>query len=465
MITYQDLLAVGERETDRAEFVKKVIFEHQNSALYQTAKVAEDYYRCRNTTTMTYQRTLTTVTGQVVPDRFKATHRSTSNFFQIFVTQLAQFVLGNGAEWGNTDTEEKLGNDFDTRLQDAEKKALRGGVSFGFWNLDHVEIFSVLEFAPLLDEENGALASGVRFWQIDNGKPLRATLYELDGYTDFMWISNAKYVPDANVWQKLGDGVYEQQKRPYILRIESSEADGSRIYAGENYEGFPIVPLWGNSNHQSELVGQQEKIDAYDFILNGWENDLDNAQLYWIIKGAGGMDDIDLQQFLDRLRTVGAAAPADGQEVDPVTISLPYDARERLLERLERQLYKDAMLLNPADIVSGATTATQIKAAYEPQNVKANDIIYCLLDFCAGICKLAGIDDVPTFSPSMINNTMEEVQTIVMAAPYLGSEYTTRKILNLLGDKDKAEDVLKAAAAEAEERLGSLGGLDVTDNG
>ena len=450
MKTYQDLLAVTDRDTDRAAFVRSVISEHRSSVLYRTARVADDYDRCRNTTTMQYQKMIVDITGRQYVDHLATVHRSTSNFFNIITTQLNQYLLGNGVTWKN---DVELGKDFDSRLQQAGKNALVGGVSFGFWNLDHMEVFSVLEFAPLYDEENGALAAGIRFWQIDNTKPLRATLYEIDGYTNYLW--DTKNTP-TDKWQRIQDGVYMMAKRPYILRIRESEADGAEVYDGENYPSFPIVPLWGNPKKQSELVGMREKIDAYDFILNGWEDDLDNAQLYWIISGAGGMDDPDLLQFLDRLRTVKAAAPGDGQSVTPVTVEIPVTAREELLKRLEKQIYRDAMVMNPEDIASGAATATQIRAAYERQNVKADQFEYCVIDFLSGILAIAGIDDEPTFTRSTIVNTQEEVQTVVMAASYLTDEYVTRKVLTLLGDGDQADEIIKSIDANAAERLGGI---------
>lgn len=453
MLTYQDLLAVEQTDKARAEFVRRVITDHKSSALYKTAKIADEYDRCRNTTAMQYQKLITDISGRQYVDQLATVHRSCSNFFNIFVTQLNQYLLGNGVEWKKS-ADDKLGADFDTRLQQAGHNALVGGVSFGFFNLDHLEVFSALEFAPLYDEENGALAAGVRFWQIDDTKPLRATLYEMNGYTSFMWSTSANNPSEA--WQRVEDGVFMLPKKPYKVRSIGTEADGAEILAGENYPAFPIVPLWGNPHKQSELVGLREKIDAYDFILNGWEDDLDNAQLYWIISGAGGMDDPDLLRFLDRLRTVKAAAPGDGQEVTPVTVNIPVEAREQLLQRLEKQLYRDAMIMNPEDIAGGAATATQIRAAYERQNVKADQFEYCVIDFLHGILEVAGIEDEPTFTRSQMVNTQEEVQTVVMAAQYLGSEYTTRKILTLLGDGDQADEVLRQVDAEDEERLGGL---------
>ena len=450
MVTYQDLLAVGDRDKDRAEFVRGLVSKHKQSEMWKTAAIADDYDRCRNTTIMQYQKMVTTVTGQQIPDRYSANHKSTSNFFHIFTTQLNQYLLGNGVKWEN---DPDLGADFDVMLQRAGKKALCGGVSFGFWNLDHMEVFSVLEFAPLYDEETGGLAAGVRFWQIDESKPLRCTLYELDGYTEYLY--STKYVPGDD-WNIIENGIYMKPKRAYILRVNVSPADGVEILNGENYPTFPIVPLWANDHHQSEIVGMREKIDAYDMILNGYENDLDSAQLFWIIKGAGGMDDPDLMRFLDRLHTVKAVAPEDGQDVSPVQVDIPHEARERLLDRLEHQLYKDAMIMNPDEIKSGAATATQIKAAYEPQNVKCDQYEYCVLDFLNGIMSLAGVKDNPTFDRSKMVNTQEEVQTVLLAAQYLDSEYVTKKILSLLGDGDQAEEVLRKMDANAGERLGGM---------
>lgn len=457
MITYQDLLAAGSIDLDRAEFVRKVIKSHMTSDLYKTAKVADDYMRCQNTTIMNYQKVITLVTGEQVVDKYSANHRSAMNFFKIFVTQLCQYLLGNGVTWKSSTIKQKLGSDFDSRLQEGAKSAMRGAMSFLFFNLDHVEVFSVYDskkgcFAPLFDEENGGLSAGVRYWQIDTSKPLRATLYEMDGYTELLY--DSKKAPSSDKWSPIGNGVYMMPKRPYILRVRTSEIDGTEIYAGENYPSFPIVPLYANPEQQSEIIGLQYKIDAYDLIQNGFEDDLDNAQLYWIIKGAGGMDDKDLTQFLDRLRTVKAAAPAEGQEVAPVEVNIPYEARERLLDRLEQRLYKDAMIMNPESLASSAATATQILAAYTPQNNKADDLEYCVLDCIHNLLRVAGLpDETPTFTRSMVVNAQEEVTTIVAAASHLSQEYVTTKILTVLGDGDKAKEVLKQMDADDQNRL------------
>ena len=435
MYTYQDLSTVGEDEKKRMDFVQSVIRAHKQTDIYKTAEIADSYTKHQNYTIMNYRKLLYTISGQAVPDNWSACYKIPSNFFSRFITQQVQFLLGNGVTWENDDTSDRLGNDFDTRLQDAGREALKCGVAFGFFNLDHVEIFSLLEFAPLYDEENGALMAGVRFWQIDKSKPLRATLYEIDGYTDYMWEN--------------GVGQILREKRPYKLTISFTDVDGITIYNGENYPTFPIVPLWGNAARQSEIIGLQEQIDAYDLIKSGFANDLDDvSQIYWTISNAGGMDDIDLAQFVQRMKTVKAAAVQDGEQVQAHSLDIPYSAREAILDRLRKDMYRDYMALDTDEISGGAVTATQIRAAYEPMNAKADEYEYCIIDFIQGILSIAGIEDNPTFTRSYLVNQSEEIQNLIQAGEYLPADYITRKILTIMGDADKAEELIQQMSAD-----------------
>ena len=451
MYTYQDLIAIPEDdEKRRMDFVRAVISQHKSSPLYKMAVIGTEYNAKRNTSTMNYQKTLRKLDGREVVDRWSPNHKTTRNFFAYFTTQQNQFLLANGVTWGDDSTGERLGKDFDTQLQRAGKMALVQGESFGFFNYDHMDVFGLTEFAPLYDEENGALRAGVRFWQVDASKPLRATFYEEDGYTNYIWNERQDIAKEEQ------QGRILKEKTPYILKLRTTEADGTEIYDGENYPSFPIIPLWANEEKQSELVGIQEQIDAYDLIKNGFLNDLDTAQIYWILKGAGGMDDTDLVRFLERIHATKMASLDDDQSAEPVTVDIPYDAREKLLDRLERDLFKDYMALNVEDIKGGAVTATQIEAAYEPLNSKADQYEYQIIKFIEGILKVAGIDDEPSFTRSKLVNVNEEVTTVLEASQVLDTEYVTEKILTLLGDGDKADDIIERMNADELEMGGNL---------
>lgn len=446
MKTYQDLIAIGEDEKERMAFVKQCIMQHKSTLMYKTAWEADQYNKHKNVTIAEYQKILYTVTGKAIPDNWSANFKMACRHFHRFIVQENQFLLGNGTSWENPETADKLGNDeykFDNQLSILGKYALVHGVAFGFFNLDHVEVFSVLEFAPLYDEENGSMRAGIRFWQVAPDKPLRATLYEEDGYTDYIWINGEEQILNP--------------KRAYKLKIVSNQADGERIYDAENYPSFPIIPLWGNSEHQSELVGLREQIDCYDLIKSGFANTVDEASIvYWTIQNAGGMDDIDLAKFVERLKTVHATTMDDSAVAESHTQDAPFASREALLDRLDKDLYRDAMALNTDIIAGGAITATQIKAAYEPLNSKTDDFEYQVISFINKILMLAGIDDNPTFTRSILINASETIQNLIQGAQFLPSDYVTTKILEIFGDGDKADDILKQMQADEIDRFAEV---------
>ena len=335
----------------------------------------------------------------------------------------------------------KLGKDFDKRVQDCATAAKNGGIGFGFWNYDHLEVFKLTEFVPLYDEDDGGLKAGIRFWQIDDQKPLRATLYELDGYTDY-------------IRREDEDVTILHDKRAYKQIIRKSEVEGETILDGENYPGFPIVPLW-NVNRQSDLVGNRGTIDAYDLMVSGLINNVSDGEfIYWILKNCGGMNDVDDAKFIEQLKLT-RVAHADGDEgagVEAHNVSVEFEASAEALDRLTAQLYKHFMALKVEDVSAGSVTATQIQAAYEPINQKTDQFEYCVTEFINGILELAGIEDEPTYTRSQMSNQSELLEMVLQCAEYLDEEYVTTKILTLLGDSDKVQEVLQRKDAEAADR-------------
>lgn len=442
MKTYQDFLKKSGSEQEKQEFILEAISEHKQSGMYNLAADAEEYAHQRNSTIMNYQKLLYTVSGKAVPDNYSANYKLCSNFFDRFITQENQYLLGNGVTLENDENKKKLGKKFDQQLQMAGRDALVEGVSFGFWNYDHLESYKLTEFVPLYDEETGALMGGIRFWQLENNKPLRATLFELDGYTD--------YIKKKNEQIKVLN-----EKRNYKQIVTEGGVDGTIIRDGGNYPSFPIIPLWASPQKQSCFVGMKQNIDAYDLIKSGFANDLDDASMiYWTIQNAGGMDDIDLARFVERMKTVRAAVVDgdSGAKAEAHTMDVPYQSRVAYLERLENDLYNDFQALNVKSLQGGQKTATEIAAAYQPFDNKVDQYEYCVLDFLEELFKLVGIEDNPTFKRSRIVNQLEETQMILTAAQYLDDE-TILKHLPFL-TPDEVDEIQKRKAEEDLDRMG-----------
>lgn len=434
MLTYQDFLRAGNKEN----FIIELISEHKTSKQYHVAIDAENYNRQQNTTIMKYQKFLYKLTGQKIVDTISPNYKMASNYLNRFITQLNQYLLGNGATFTDETTKEKLGVDFDTQLQKAGRSALIEGVSFGFWDFDKLRVFKLIEFAPLYDEENGSLRAGARFWQLDNDKPMRITFYEEDGYTEYIY--------------KIGEEIEViKPKTTYKQIVKYTAISGEEIYQGENYPNFPIVPFYANPERQSELVGIREQIDAYDLIKSGFANDLDGHMLYWILENAGGMDDPDIARLIERMKTLGAVISDEDAQVKMQQLDIPYESRIAYLDRLEEDLYKDFGALKVDIISSSATTATQINAAYLPLDCKTDQYEYECIEFVRNILKLQGIEDIPQFKRNKIANQSEATTMILQASNYIDDE-TVLKHLPFLSP-DEIETILKNKEKEEAERF------------
>jgi hypothetical protein len=173
------------------------------------------------------------------------------------------------------------------------------------------------------------------------------------------------------------------------------------------------------------------------------------------------MDDVDLSEFIDKMRKLHAAQTDGDQVVQPTTVDVPYEGREALLDRLEKQLYRDSMALNTYDIANGAVTATQIEASYEPLNEKLDAFEAEISDFIARLLAVAGVEDEPTYTRSKLVNRTEEINTVVNSALYLDDQYVTEKIMTLFGDKDMIEEALaNKAQADINRLAGGAGAGD-----
>jgi hypothetical protein len=443
MLTYEDLLAIGGNDRDRMDFVLKVIREHESSEAYRKAASAMQYYRGVNPTIYAYEKIIYDQLGRAHVDMWTANHKIASQFLPFVIDQEVSYLLGNGVRFGKDETKDRLGQDFDEDVQDALEYARVCGTSFGFWNLDHVDVFSFLEFAPLYSEETGALMAGVRKWQLDRQKPLRATLYEPDGFTEYI--------------QRPGEDMQIlAPKRSYKVTVTKTTAEGEIATDGENYAGFPIVPLYANKQHESALTGKRNTVDALDLSCSNMVNNVDEGNLiYWVLTNCGGMDDLDDAKFLERLKTT-RIVHADGDAGATATaqsVEAPFEGTNTTIDMLTKRLYADFQAFDASAVTASNQSATAIKASYIPLDMKCDKIERQVTRFVLGILKLAGIDDKPTYQRNQLINKTEETQNLTMQAQFLDEEYIREKLLAVNGDIDMLGEINKRVDAENFRRI------------
>lgn len=438
ILTFQDFQAAVEKGR-LLQFVGDAIRDHMNSEAYQIAKDADEYDAQRNVTINETVKRLYSISSGIDSetgaeqmsvgqhaDTTASNHHIASNFFHRLNTQRVTYSLGNGVTFDTDGVKDKLGDKFDTDLSEIAYNSLKHGVSFGFWNVDRLHVFPLTEFVPLIDESDGTLRAGIRYWSIDwKRKPVYAVLYEENGYT--------KYKSKG----KSGLTLEEMEpKRAYIQTVAHTEAGGDEVIGEENYSSLPIVPLYGNKQHQSTLVGMRAAIDSYDLIQSGFANDVtDCAQIYWLLGNALGMDDNDIQHFMDRLRFSHVAAiDTDNSSATPYTQEPPYNAREAYLNRIANSIYRDFGAFNPEDVAAGAVTATQINAAYQPMDEEADAFEYQIIEFVQQILALNNLEGVPQFKRNRISNQSEQVTNVMQEAQYLDDQTILELLPNITND-------------------------------
>ena len=433
IITFQEF---EKHEQDRAKWLGQAIAQYMRSDEYKLAQEADLYEKQQNTKINQYVRKVYDITGVASVDFTNPNNRIASNFFHLLNTQRASYSLGNGVSFANKQlvlqkdmssrvsdkTKDALGIKFDDVVFRVGLNALEHGVCYCFYNDGEYHIFPMTEFLPFKDEVTGKIRAGVRFWCLEwRKRPVVVDLYEENGYSRYM-TAEGKY--------GLGALELKEKIRPYKETVQFSEADGEEIIGGENYTSLPIAVMYGNRNKQSTLVGMKPNIDAYDLIHSGYANDLSEcAQVYWLIDNAAGMQEDDIARLRDRM-LLQHIVVADNQnsEIKPFSQEIPFNSREACLNRIKDSIYRNFGALDVTTFTGGQKTATEIRAAYQPMDLEADDFEYQVNLFIQQILALIGIEDYPVFDRNRIANEKEETEMVMLAANYLDDKTVLDKL-------------------------------------
>jgi len=360
----------------------------------------EAYYNGDNPTLASYMSRLQTDSGSV--DLF-AKIRVPSGIFNRIITLLVNRLWFNGVQLDSPKIKEKLGKYFDKIAKDIATKAAVHGVCYGFWNNDTLQKFTATEYLPLPDERTGEHKAGIRFWSIDSSdteKPMIIQLFEVDGWTE---------------WTRKGTGplVIAISKVAYKLNIRR-DALGEEITSGENYLSFPVLPMYANTEHKSELTPPiKAKIDLYDALYTTFGDvSLRTRVLYWLLEGMSGNEE-HLIAIKGAIERIGIIAPQGDAKASATNVTLPYNEYMQYLDDIEDTIFSDSMIANPKKITGGALTATAINAYYHAEKLKVSDAEWNSWDFVSRLLALIGLQsDKIEFKHETISSDIEITQRL-----------------------------------------------------
>ncbi len=435
-------------------FLDECINSYIGSDDFRDAKTAQGYFSAENTD----------IDNKVIldPKRIKGTkadgtpyvgidkkkvvgNQIPSNFFRIFTVQENSFLLGNGVTLSDEETKAKLGTAFDTRMASMGLKSLIQKVCYGYWNLDHIE-----EIDAYTDDSSGAFALVdemrsqpmvfIQFWQVTPEKPRYVRLFELDGMTVL------KKDVDTNRYEEV------DPKRAYILNRTVSAVENT--VTEKNYGVLPVIPLYANSEHRSELTKSiKQKIDAYNVIVSDFSDNLERAnEVFWVLNNFGGsisdvIETMNIIKELDVVVNQSFDGSGGGQTAHPETIDVPYQARKTALELLKKELYRDAMALDMDELTGGSLTNVAIKVAMTNLNLKCDDFEWQCFEFVQKVLMLLGIEtEQIKFKRRTLVNDKELIEAIYACRADL--DLDTALKLNPLIEQDDIEQIKANLDAE-----------------
>lgn len=464
MITFQDY----ERATDKTEWLQSALVSYRNSDEFKKALDEQEYMAGRNTAIQQTVRVIYNMAGLPEPDFTASNMKIMDNTIHRLVTDRCSYSLGNGVSFPGRHKEIKdgktvfvdhvkdlLGDKFDRALKKTAYWALSNSAAYLYVHMGRKKqewqytLFKKTEFLPLFDEETGDLRGGVRFWSIDWGKrPITAVLYLENGYIKY------KTKPDEFSIASLQQA---ENLKPYIETVQTSEAFGEEVVGSETLTRLPIFPLYSGEMRNSALDRLRDTIDATDMVLSGFVNDIhDIPQVYWLISGAMGMSEGDKRQLLDRL-ILQHMAVVDGENsnIQGYTQDIPYEAREKCLDRLHNKMYEKYGGFDVHTIEAGATN-DHIEAGYWPMDEEADDFEYEIIDFVQNILEMMGQTEgtTPIFKRNRVSNQKEQTDMVITAAPYLDDQTILEKLPWI--SVDEVDDILARKDGESFSRFDDM---------
>lgn len=447
-ITYQDWLA----EQNKPKMIKRVIDDYRRCEAFKSALEAMEYFQSNNPPVgekvalrLDKLEKKDPTTGLVKTGAVQTPVEGTQvphGFFSLFVVQENQHLLGNGVTLSDEAQKQRLGIGFDTALSALGEKALIQGVSYGFWNVDHLEVLPAAVdkqsgCVALLDEMTGEPGAAIQFWRLNDSKPLYARTFETDGWT---------------LYREEKDGLKPMEGRTAYRRDILVDGFGQQVVGTRNYGVLPIFPLYANPEKTSELKrGIKKKIDLYDSIMSDFGDNLERTNdIYWVINNFGGTseDIIGMLAEISRIKATYTEASAGGQATaEPHTIEVPYQARKTALDLLHRALYEEAMALDMDALTGGSLTNVAIKTAMTNLNLKCDRFEWQCFAFVQRLLGLLGIEtEKIAFNRRSIANDSEIVNDIYTMRTDLDRETALK--LNPYISQDDIPGILENLAAE-----------------
>lgn len=259
-------------------------------------------------------------------------------------------------------------------------------------------------------------------------------------------------------------------------------------YLPEEFDSFghklgevPFIEFKNNRNMISDLKKYKDLIDIYDKVMSGYANDLEDIQqLIYILENYGGEDLKEFLGELKRFKTVKTETGADGRTnggLKTLSIEIPVEARNSILEILKKQIYESGQALQQDTEDFGNASGVALKFFYRKLELKAG---LTQVEFEKGFAKLVraimkflNISDwetkpiIQTWTRNMISNDLENAQIAVESKDVISDETIIKNhpwVEDPESEIQKVKEQKKETQKKQQELFANAGGFNDNHN-
>lgn len=342
--------------------------------------VGKDYY---------HNKTLIKETGVVPKTKSNvlrnADNRIAHNFHQLLVDEKVAYMFTypilidvDDNEAINERVDDTLGQEFVRKMKDLGVEASNTGCGWlHYWANEKNEF----KYEKVESEQI------IPFYSDDLERELIEVLrtYKVVEYDDNLTAIEFIVVED---WTK---DTFDQYKFRYTIDgQDESQLKGIR----HNFGRVPFIPFANNSDETSDLIKYKDLVDLYDRVVSGYANDIEDIQeVMWIVTNYDGKSG-DFLKDVKKYKTIFLEDEGDGAKGDVKTLSveIPVEARNSLLELLKKQIYESGQGLQQDNENFGNASGVALKFFYRKLELKAglletefresiNKLVEAILDF------------------------------------------------------------------------------------
>jgi len=322
--------------------------------------VGERYYRAKNDIwerkKMLYYKSEDdkgNLTEGIMEDPYKANNTLASGWLKILIDQKLNFSLGNQFTLDIDQITRNIRNGIYDTGKEASKKAI--GWAYVYVKDGELKIKTIPTeqvYVEYLDEEKGIVDTAYR-------------CYKINGVETFEIITK-DYVE-----------VYEMRDKEYVL-VETRyhitkgiELNGKLTNAEtKGWNNTPLIPLYNNEERMSDLNNVKGFIDIYDIVNSDFANNLEDIQdAYFVIKGFNGSN---VTELLNNIKQYKVARVGEGGDAKLETQDIPHEAKTRMLELTQKNLFEFGMGFDTSTVGEGNATNYIIQMRLSNLKMKAS---------------------------------------------------------------------------------------------